>query len=70
MNPLDNYLRDIREHPLFPGLLKQLREQRPVLPEFDPQNDNAEEWKQKSGMGKGYDLCLALFKIDLGVKDD
>ena len=70
MNPLDNYLRDIREHPLFPGLLKQLREQRPVLPEFDPQANNVEEWKQKSGARRGYDLCLAIIKIQLGVNDD
>jgi len=70
MNLLDNYLKEIREHPLFPGLLKQLKEQRPVLPEFNPQASNVEEWKRKSGMRQGYDLALALFRIQLGENDD
>ena len=69
MTPLDNFLVNIKENSAFPELKLLLEQQRPRLPEFDPERDNVDEWKQKSGMKKGYDLALALFKIQLGVND-
>ncbi len=66
MNPLDSFLCDIQDNAIYPALLALLKQQRPRLPEFDPQKDNVDEWKQRSGMLKGYDLALALMKIKLG----
>ena len=63
MEPIDLFIAEIKEHACFPALVKRLEENMPVLPEFDPERDNVEEWKQKSGMKKGYNLCLALFNI-------
>lgn len=63
MEPIDLFIKEIHEHPLFPALLKRFEENRPVLPEFDPVKNNVEEWKQKSGMKKGFSLCLALLNI-------
>jgi hypothetical protein len=63
MSPLDLFLQEIKEHPAFPELMKRINEGRPVIPEFDSMNDNTEDWKKKSGIKRGYDLCLAMFKI-------
>jgi hypothetical protein len=66
MTPLDIFLKEIQEHALFPELKIRLERNAPVIPEFDFKNDNADEWKMKSGMGRGYNLCLSIFKIKLG----
>jgi hypothetical protein len=63
MEPLDLFLQEIKEHPAYPALKEKIEKNFPDIPEFDPQKDNVEEWKQKSGMKKGYTLCLALFNI-------
>jgi hypothetical protein len=63
MEPIDLFIAEIKEHPVFPALVELLEENIPVLPEFDPERDNIEEWKQKSGMRKGFKLCLAIMKI-------
>jgi hypothetical protein len=63
MEPLDLFLQEIQEHPSFPALMERLNNTFPNIPEFDPQKDNEEVWKQQSGMKKGYALCLALFNI-------
>jgi len=63
MTPLDLFIQEIHQHPAFPELLKRIEESRPVLPEFDPLKDNAEQWKHASGMRKGFERCLVQFKI-------
>jgi hypothetical protein len=63
MEPLDLFIAEIKEHPAFPALVELLEANIPALPEFDPERDNTEEWKQKSGMRKGFVLCLAIMKI-------
>ena len=63
MTPLDLFIQEIHDHPAFPELLKNIEESRPDLPEFDPMKDNTDEWKKLSGMRKGFDLCLAQFKM-------
>ena len=66
MEPIDLFIAEIQEHPIFPALVELLEKNIPVLPEFDPERDNVEEWKQKSGMRKGFYLCMAILKIKLG----
>jgi hypothetical protein len=63
MEPLDIFLKEIQEHPSFPALMEKINNNLPVIPEFDPQKDNVEVWKQQSGMRKGYVLCLSYFNI-------
>ena len=65
-SPLDSFLKEVQEHPLFPELVIRLKQNAPVVPEFDFIKDNTDEWKMKSGMRRGYDLCLSIFKINLG----
>jgi hypothetical protein len=35
---------------------------RPDLPVWDSKEDNVDEWKEKSAMQKGFDLCLSIFR--------
>ena len=63
MEPLDLFIAEIQEHPMFPALAERLDDNRPVLPKFDPERNNVEEWKEKSGMIRGFNLALALFNI-------
>ena len=63
MEPIDLFLEEVQNHPAFPELMKRIDSNRPNIPEFDPNNVNEEDWKHKSGMKQGYNLCLALFNI-------
>jgi hypothetical protein len=63
MNPLDILLKDIQENPLYPALLEKLIHNRPQIPAFDIVKQNEDDWKMKSSMQKGYDLCLSNFNI-------
>jgi len=63
MQPIDNFLREIQDHPLFPEVYARLKQARPQIPPFADNNEN--EWKLKTGQQKGFDLCLALLKINL-----
>jgi len=55
-------LRELAGHPEYTAMLKKAQEMMPALPEWDPKNDNTEEWKQKSAMRHGFELCLAIFQ--------
>jgi hypothetical protein len=63
MEPIDLFLEEIKGHPAFPELMKRINTARPPIPEFEPNNDNVEEWKHQSGMKKGFNLCLAILNI-------
>lgn len=54
-------LRELAGHPEYVRMLKQAKEMTPDLPEWDPAVDNVDEWKQKSAMRQGFELCLAVF---------
>lgn len=55
-------LRELSGHPEYVGLLKKAREMRPDLPTWDRDKDNVDEWKEKSAMQAGFDLCLSIFQ--------
>jgi len=46
-------------------LLNAVKGARPVIPAWDAKNDNSDDWKHKSAMQEGFDLCLATFGIQL-----
>lgn len=54
-------LRELAGHPEYVRMLKTAKEMTPDLPEWDPEKDNVDEWKQKSAMRHGFELCLAIF---------
>lgn len=53
----------LHSHPFFEELQKDLLSLRPIIPSHDPNRDNTEDWKAKSAQQKGFDVCLAFFKI-------
>lgn len=54
-------LRELSGHPEYVRMLKQAKEMRPELPMWDRSADNTDEWKEKSAMQHGFDLCLTVF---------
>ena len=64
-SPLDLFIAEIQLRAEFPALVDLLSAGRPIVPDYDPVSGNTELWKHKSGMKQGYDLCLALLRIEL-----
>lgn len=62
-DPISNFIAEFQEHPLYPELRVRFKSQRPIIPVFYPQGGNEDEWKVKSGMQQGFDLCLSLLNI-------
>ena len=56
-----SFLKDIAGHPEYMRMLEQAKSMRPELPAWDAKNDNTDEWKEKSAMQQGFDLCLTVF---------
>lgn len=60
-----SFLRELASHPEYKKLLKAAEEMKPMVPpwETDPHTgrDNADDWRKKSAMREGFDLCLLLF---------
>jgi len=46
-------------------LLNKAKDARPAVPAWDGKSDNTDDWKHKSAMQEGFDLCLATFGIQL-----
>lgn len=44
---------------------KQVVDRRPIVPEYNPAENNVEDWKYRSAQRAGFDLCLKLFKIEV-----
>ena len=55
---MNSYLKALRETLEFQDLIKQIKKLEPVVPEWTPTEDNTDEWKSKSMMLKGFNLCL------------
>jgi hypothetical protein len=54
-------LRELSGHPEWVGLIKKAQRERPTVPSWDSNQDNTDEWKHKSAMQEGFDLCLQIF---------
>ena len=57
----NQYLEALRSTPEFQAELKRVKAQRPIIPAYNPTEDNTEMWKAQSMMQQGFDLCLTLF---------
>ena len=57
----DSYLEALRSTLEFQELLERVKAHRPIIPAHSPEMDNTEDWKAKSAMLQGFDLCLTLF---------
>lgn len=56
-------LRELAGHPEYMGMLKAAEKIMPEIPPWDPANPlSVEDWKQKSAMRHGFELCLAVFR--------
>lgn len=60
-----SFLKELAGHPEYRKLLKAAEDMKPQLPywQIDANNgkDNTDEWKRKSAMLEGYELCLQIF---------
>lgn len=54
-------LRELAGHPEYVALINVAKKTRPELPVWDATKDNTDEWKRKSAMQEGFDLCLQIF---------
>ena len=59
-------LKEIQSHPTYQQLYKTAEQNTPPLPIWQIDEitgkDNVEEWKKKSAMREGFELCLAYFQ--------
>jgi len=61
---MKEYLEILRQHEVFPIVMKELKEQRPTIPPYNHSPDNTEEWKSLSNQQRGYDLALSVLGED------
>ncbi len=66
MNAAKELLTIIHSHPYFPELREIIINSRPVVPGYDPREDDQStiEWKHKCALRDGYDLCLTILNIN------
>lgn len=43
------------------GLITAAKKMRPEIPQWDSKVDNTDDWKRKSAMQEGFDLCMQIF---------
>jgi len=61
---MKEYLEILRNQPEFLLLMKEIKSQRPLIPEYNHHDDNIEEWKANSNMLKGFRLALSFLGED------
>lgn len=54
-------MKEFEGHPAYLAACNIAKSTRPTLPAWDATQDNTNEWKRKSAMQEGFDLCLAVF---------
>lgn len=52
-----------KQDPEFNCWLEEINQARPLVPDFDPKNDNTTMWKYLSAKREGFDLALHFLKI-------
>lgn len=63
------YLLELRSDPRFQSLVEEVKRNVPKLPEYNPENDNTEDWKYTSGTRDGYKLCMLKF-FNMEINDE
>jgi hypothetical protein len=51
----------------FKRFLHRAREARPHIPAWDSKADNSDDWKHKSAMQEGFDLCMTTLGLDVAL---
>lgn len=54
-------MKELEGHPVYMRLCNAAKDKRPTIPQWDSNTDNTNDWKRKSAMQEGFDLCLAIF---------
>ncbi len=54
------YLSNLRATKDYRDMMNAVAENRPQVLTYDYNNDNTDEWKYKSAMQQGFDLCFRL----------
>ena len=64
MKTKDEIIFHMKSHPLWDEFERYLMESRPVIPTYDPNDDNAPLWRHRSGQREGFDILKNLLKIE------
>jgi len=56
-------LLEVNSDPRWQLLIKEVESRRPVIPKYNPNKDNTEDWKHKCALQQGFDLCAQIFGI-------
>lgn len=51
----------------FKRFLHRAKEARPYIPAWDSKADNSDDWKHKSAMQEGFDLCITTLGLDVAL---
>ena len=63
---MKEYVNVLRQYPEFQLLIDEIKQEKPVIPVYNHDPDNTEEWKANSNILKGYSMVLMY----LGDKDE
>ena len=58
---MNEFVEILRQNETFQKVLQDAKAERPMVPPYNHNPDNTEEWKALSNMQRGFDLCLSRF---------
>jgi len=62
---MNKFIQKLHEEVWFQDFIKnELEPEIPIVPSFNPSEDNTDDWKQKSGLREGYLLALTKMGIN------
>lgn len=59
------YLLELRSDPRFQALVNEVLSKVPIIPGYNPANDNTEDWKFESGCREGYIQCMTILGMEI-----
>ena len=65
MNQYPDFLHYMKSYPLWDDVEEFLVEHRPIVPTYDPSEDNTALWKHQCAEREGFDILLKLLKIEV-----
>jgi len=57
---MNEFLESLKGNHQYNDLIKSVNKNKPVIPRYDYDSNNTEDWKAKSNMLKGFELAMAL----------
>lgn len=71
MTKHDDLLKQLLREEWFQEVIAVIRQERPGIPAYDPNDDNTEKWKYQTALQHGYDMALGHLLINVeGVNND